>query len=309
MLLTVPSVLFAADEDVRFIDGIPLGGPPLAATAMEWVISHYGGEENVEAFSAGAGKRLEYLVNLVGSARTVNWAQRVTINRAGRVPAQCLILSDGQAENRTGTVEVWYQERGAAWGGAAFALGVEASSKALSRRARNDLDPRRVQDLGTLTGFPVRITPRLASRAGPHSEVWAVDAWRAYFELGPPVQAVAGQLRSMRFLERINAAAADLRESWGCIVVSGFPHAAGAAEQGMGFVARTWRTAACDRLLLVESYLGDAEPVNSLQVVILSEGQAGLKRSVGTWSWNGADWTVGLVSDRLIPTSNVRVRQ
>lgn len=305
ILGVILAATISAGEELRFIDGVPLGGPPLVASAMDWVVTHAGGDRNASTFAPGPGRRLEYLVNLVGSGRQASWLDRVVLVKSGRLDAACLILSDGDAARRAGTVEVWFAESNKAWGGAAFSLGVDATSKGLVERARNDLDPRRLQELGRIDACTSRISPRPLDRsdggAGVH---WSPDAWSAYIDAGPPAQIVAAQLRSQRLFERLVGSLAKAKGGWASAVVSGFPGTP--EDRPMGFVARRWQVAAGDRLLLVQAYLGDAAPVNALAVAQLAIQDGRALRSLQRWSWNGADWIPEVVSESSGPEHVVK---
>lgn len=300
-------IAYGADDALRFVDGIPLGGPKPVASAMEWTVGHYTGAANAELFAEGKARRLEYVVNLAGRRGAVAWADRVVMQAPGRTPATCIVLSDGDPDRRAATVETWYAEGEVAAGAASFALGIDASSKAFSQRARSDLPPQRAAPLGQVRLFSGEIDGVVTGSMRDGRLQPRFDAWSAFLVAGPPARIVASQQRSLRLMNKVAGQANALPGRWACLVVSGFPAADSADPGTMPFVAWRWTAPAGERLLLVQAYLGDAEPVTRLGVAVLHEDGATVERRGESWTWNGADWTAASAWNGTSPAAPVVV--
>lgn len=290
--LAVSAIACRAGEDaLRFIDGVPVGGPPPTASAVEWTVGHYTGEANAALFAAAPTKRLEYVVNLAARQGPVAWADRVVLQAPGRVPATCIILSDGNPERRAATIETWITDGPDAAGVAAFALGIDGASKSFTRRARTDREPPGAKPLGgPVQAFEGSISNLVVGTIRNGVVQPQFDAWSGYFIAGKPPSISAAQQRSLRLLQRVGNLAAGLEGRWACLVVSGFPGADPADQSTAPFMAWRFSTPAGERLVLTQVYLGNAAVVERLGVATLQETGEQLVRRGETWTWNGADW-------------------
>lgn len=280
------------EEALRFIDGVPVGGPPPAASAVEWTVGHYTGEANAALFAAAPSKRLEYVVNLAGRQGQVAWADRVVLQTPGRVPATCIILSDGNPERRSATIETWIADGPDADGATAFALGIDGASKSFTKRARTDREPPGATPLGgPVQAFEGSISNLVTGRIRNGVLEPQFDRWSSFFIAGNPPRISASHQRSLRLLQRVGDLATSLEGRWACLVVSGFPGADPADQSNAPFRAWRFTTAAGERLVLKQVYLGKAAEVERLGVAVLHESGEQLVRRGETWTWNGADWT------------------
>ncbi len=289
LALSVASQIDAGEEALRFIDGVPIGGPPLVASAMEWTVGHYAGERGNDAlFAAGPGKRLDYLVNLAGRGRSVGWADVLELNAKGRVPARVVILSDGDATRRAATVQVLFADGTQSVGAVSFALGIEAASKSFQRRGRADLNPEIFGSMGSIAGFSSSIDVSTTARKIGNASEFHNDYWGAYIHGGKRPGIVAAQLRSQRLMEQLtDSLPADA--AWACQVVSGFPVPQDSGT--IGFLPFRWSSTTGEREILVQAYTGSADQVEKLHVVTLERRPSELRRRAEVWSWTGAAWS------------------